>query len=173
MIGIICLRIMLCEHTEMGRMLTEAVGDGCGTSELRMLSTQARPHAMLPPTSRRRISISENADPSLDSFIKLSILKTSILPFFIHILPLLLNHITNRIEMDFSTFVDRLRSSEPAKFPSDANSIAFAKKLDSQDKLRHLRDEFIIPTKASLKKRALNGKIPGKSIDCEKGVSSP
>lgn len=65
---------------------------------------------------------------------------------------------------DLSQFVDRLRGGEPAKFPADANTLSFAQTLDSQDKLSHLRDEFIIPTKASLKKTALNGRMPGKSI---------
>jgi len=65
--------------------------------------------------------------------------------------------------MDLSTFVDRLRSGEAPKFPTDANTLAFAQQLDSQDPIRHLRDEFIIPTKASLKKKALDGRIPGTS----------
>lgn len=63
--------------------------------------------------------------------------------------------------MDLAQYVDRLRSGGAAKFPSDANTLEFAQKLDEQDQLRHLRDEFIIPTKASMKKQALNGKIPG------------
>lgn len=63
--------------------------------------------------------------------------------------------------MEFETFVDRLRSGEAPKFPHDANTLDFARKLDTQDSLRHLRDEFVIPTKASLKKKALDGRIPG------------
>ena len=58
-------------------------------------------------------------------------------------------------------FVDRLRGGQPPKFPEDANSLAFAQRLDVQDTLSHLRDEFILPTKASLKKKALDGRIPG------------
>lgn len=65
--------------------------------------------------------------------------------------------------MDLSAFVERLRSGAPPKFPADADSLQFAQKLDSQDSLRHLRDEFILPTKGSLKKRALDGTIPGMS----------
>lgn len=65
-------------------------------------------------------------------------------------------------KMDLPAYVERLRSGAPPKFPADANSLQFAQKLDSQDSLRHLRDEFILPTKASLKKRALDGSIPGK-----------
>lgn len=66
--------------------------------------------------------------------------------------------------MDLSALIQRMRSGGSPKFPVDANSLAFAKKLDSQDELSHLRDEFVIPTKASLKKRALNGKIPCKLL---------
>lgn len=62
--------------------------------------------------------------------------------------------------MELSSFVDRLRNGSPAKFPENANSLEFAQSLDSQDKLSHLRDEFIIPTKASLKKKALDGSTP-------------
>lgn len=64
--------------------------------------------------------------------------------------------------MDLQTYVQRLRSGAPPKFPSEASSLDFAQKLDSQDSLSHLRDEFILPTKTSLKKRALDGTIPGK-----------
>lgn len=62
---------------------------------------------------------------------------------------------------DLPAFVERLRGGQPAKFPSDANSLSFAQQLDAQDALKHLRDEFIIPTKASLKKKALDGSMPG------------
>lgn len=62
---------------------------------------------------------------------------------------------------DLVSFIDRLRGGQPPKFPEDANSISFAQRLDAQDKLSHLRDEFVIPTKASLKKKALDGRIPG------------
>jgi kynureninase len=64
--------------------------------------------------------------------------------------------------MSLTDFVDRLRGGSPAKFPSSANTLEFAQQLDSQDSIRHLRDEFIIPTKGSLKKKALDGRIPGK-----------
>lgn len=69
----------------------------------------------------------------------------------------------NTNNMDLPAFVERLRSGAPPKFPADADSLQFAQKLDSQDSLRHLRDEFILPTKGSLKKRALDGTIPGMS----------
>lgn len=63
--------------------------------------------------------------------------------------------------MDLSACVDRLRSGAAHEFPAEANSLAFAQQMDVQDKLRHLRDEFVLPSKASLKKRALDGKLPG------------
>ena len=63
--------------------------------------------------------------------------------------------------MELPTLVERLRSGKALEFPSDANTLAFAQNLDSQDTLRHLRDEFIIPTKDSFKKKALDGSIPG------------
>lgn len=65
--------------------------------------------------------------------------------------------------MELATFVDRLRSGASPKFPQNANSLEFAQSLDSQDKLSHLRNEFNIPTKASLKKKALDGSVPCKS----------
>jgi hypothetical protein len=71
----------------------------------------------------------------------------------------------NANNMDLPAFVERLRSGAPPKFPADADSLQFAQKLDSQDALRHLRDEFILPTKGSLKKRALDGTIPGMSSE--------
>ncbi|PHH69501.1 hypothetical protein CDD80_6694 [Ophiocordyceps camponoti-rufipedis] len=62
--------------------------------------------------------------------------------------------------MSLSTYVERLRNGQAPGFPAEANSAAFAKALDQQDGLRHLRDEFLLPTKASLRKRALDGTIP-------------
>ncbi|ORY67803.1 kynureninase [Pseudomassariella vexata] len=64
--------------------------------------------------------------------------------------------------MDFSVAVDELRAGEPVAFPSDANTLQFASALDAQDPI-NLRDQFILPTRASLKKKALNGTIPAVS----------
>jgi kynureninase len=61
--------------------------------------------------------------------------------------------------MELSALVQRLRSGASAKFPKEANSLDFARNLDSQDKLSHLREEFVLPTKKSLKKKALDGSI--------------
>lgn len=65
--------------------------------------------------------------------------------------------------MDTTGFVNQLRSGGRAKFPPHANSLEYARKLDEQDPLRHLRDEYILPTKASLRKKHLNGVLPGRS----------
>lgn len=63
--------------------------------------------------------------------------------------------------MEFSTLVERLRAGSAPKFAASANTAEYAAKLDSEDELRHLRDQFILPSKASLKKTALDGTIPG------------
>ncbi|KAF2771097.1 kynureninase [Teratosphaeria nubilosa] len=57
----------------------------------------------------------------------------------------------------------QIRDGQRPIFPSEASlqNWGFATTLDSQDKLAHLRNEFILPTKTSLKKKALDGKIPG------------
>ncbi|RFU72606.1 kynureninase [Trichoderma arundinaceum] len=81
------------------------------------------------------------------------------------------NAANNTSTMDLQAYVERLRSGAPPKFPTDANSLQFAQRLDSQDALRHLRDEFILPTKASLKKRALDGSIAGEARSGTNGVN--
>ncbi|EJP70018.1 kynureninase-like protein [Beauveria bassiana ARSEF 2860] len=62
--------------------------------------------------------------------------------------------------MDLPAYVERLRGGAAAKFPANANSLDFAQRLDSQDKLSHLRYDFILPTKTSIKKSALDGTLP-------------
>lgn len=54
-----------------------------------------------------------------------------------------------------------LLNGESARFPTNASSLQFARTMDKQDDLGYLRDEFILPTKASLKKLELDGSIPG------------
>ncbi|KAK4098905.1 kynureninase 2 [Parathielavia hyrcaniae] len=76
---------------------------------------------------------------------------------------------------DFPLLVITFRAGEKPEFPADAKSIDYARQLDAQDKLKSFRDDFIIPTKASLKKRALNNSIPGENKlpngECVNGVS--
>ncbi|PHH66228.1 hypothetical protein CDD81_7821 [Ophiocordyceps australis] len=62
--------------------------------------------------------------------------------------------------MHLQDFISRLRRGDKVEFPAEASSLAFAQTLDSQDELRKLRDEFILPTRASRKKRSLDGKMP-------------
>lgn len=62
--------------------------------------------------------------------------------------------------MDFTTVVERIRSGQPAGFPERANDLTFAQELDALDPVQKLRNDYIYPTRDSLKKRALNGKLP-------------
>ncbi|KAK8070052.1 kynureninase [Apiospora phragmitis] len=62
--------------------------------------------------------------------------------------------------MEFQTIVERLRSGQDPKFPANANSLEYAEALSSQDPLKHLKDEFILPTKGSLRKKGLTGSLP-------------
>lgn len=63
---------------------------------------------------------------------------------------------------DFASKVKVLRDGQKPEFPFNANTLEYAQSLDAQDQLSHFRDEFIIPTRASLKKKALDGIIPGR-----------
>lgn len=65
--------------------------------------------------------------------------------------------------MDFQAIVERLRAGQDPKFPANANSLEYAEALSSQDPLKHLKDEFILPTKGSLRKKGLTGSLPGTS----------
>jgi kynureninase len=74
--------------------------------------------------------------------------------------------------MDLSTLIERLRGdqaqAQAAKlFPADANTLAYAQHLDAQDELKHLRSEFILPTKGSIRKKALDGTIPGEFLSLD------
>lgn len=64
--------------------------------------------------------------------------------------------------MDIRTFAGQLRFNGRADFPANANTIEYARQLDAADPIQHLRDEFVLPTKASLKKKSLDGHLPGK-----------
>lgn len=54
-------------------------------------------------------------------------------------------------------------SSQQFEFPEQANSLKYAQSQDQKDPLRHLRSEYIIPSKANLKARRLAK--PGLSND--------
>ncbi|KAK4120301.1 kynureninase 2 [Parathielavia appendiculata] len=62
---------------------------------------------------------------------------------------------------DYPLLVKTFRAGKKPQFLADAKSVDFARQLDAQDKLKSFRDDFNIPTKASLKKKALDGSILG------------
>ncbi|KAM7194449.1 Pyridoxal phosphate-dependent transferase [Naviculisporaceae sp. PSN 640] len=53
-----------------------------------------------------------------------------------------------------------IRAGQTPVFPPEARDWRYAEALDAQDKLAPLRDEFLIPTVSSLKKKALTGTQP-------------
>lgn len=55
--------------------------------------------------------------------------------------------------MDFAATADRVRAGKKPDF--NDSSLSYAQSLDSADSLRHLREEYIFPTKASLKSKSL------------------
>ncbi|KAI0125407.1 kynureninase 2 [Xylariales sp. AK1849] len=72
-----------------------------------------------------------------------------------------MNHPRICVDMNFTRLIDRLRAGKSPEFPPAANLFDYAAKLDSEDSLNHLRDQFILPTKTSLRKSSLDGTIPG------------
>lgn len=72
--------------------------------------------------------------------------------------------------MDLAASAQRLRSGEGLEFPEGSSTLGFARSLDSKDQLRHLRDEFVLPTKASLKKKGLDGSFPGTFFSFTGGI---
>lgn len=58
---------------------------------------------------------------------------------------------------EYQSFIKTLRAGQKPEFPLDAGSIEYARQLDAQDKLSSFRDKFNIPTRGSLKKKALGG----------------
>jgi kynureninase len=65
------------------------------------------------------------------------------------------------MDTEYQSFIKTLRAGQKPEFPAHAKSIEYARELDAQDKLSHLRDNFNIPTKSSLRKRALDGAVVG------------
>jgi hypothetical protein len=57
--------------------------------------------------------------------------------------------------MDMNHFANHLRQGKKPGFPLDAKTLEFARDLDRQDELAGFRDQFIIPTKASLRRKSL------------------
>ena len=75
--------------------------------------------------------------------------------------------------MDFASKIKCLRGGQTPSFPAEANTLQYAQSLDAQDEIGHLRGEFLIPTKRSLKKKALNGALPGTSPTSMRQTSQP
>ena len=69
--------------------------------------------------------------------------------------------------MDFASIVESVRAGQVAGFTELANDLAFAQALDAQDPVRELRLEYIYPTKSSLKKSSLDGKLPREHVDLQ------
>lgn len=63
--------------------------------------------------------------------------------------------------MSLDTFATALLEGKSANFPPEANSLEFAKSLDAQDNLRHIREQFNIPTKGSLRRKTLKPAATG------------
>ncbi|KAH8886050.1 kynureninase [Thozetella sp. PMI_491] len=61
--------------------------------------------------------------------------------------------------MDTLLLTAELRAGRQAKFPAHANTRDYAQGLDFQDHLASLRNNFIIPTKGSLNKTAVSGRL--------------
>jgi kynureninase len=59
--------------------------------------------------------------------------------------------------MDATKAIGQLRSGEKPEWPANASSMDFAESLDHSDHdiLRTFRDEFIVPTKAQLKRKTI------------------
>ncbi|KAG8631061.1 hypothetical protein KVT40_000201 [Elsinoe batatas] len=58
-------------------------------------------------------------------------------------------------QMNVQQAIEQLRRGEKPSFPSEADSLEFAEQLDQRDEIKHFRDEFMIPTKAQLKRTTL------------------
>lgn len=52
--------------------------------------------------------------------------------------------------------IQTLNSGEHAQFPTEASTLEYAQQLDAQDPLRSFREKFRIPTKASLRRKAVS-----------------
>lgn len=59
--------------------------------------------------------------------------------------------------------IDTVNESAAFEFPDNANTLEYAQSQDTKDSLRHLRSEYIIPSKANLKSKKLAK--PGLSDD--------
>ncbi|KKA30375.1 hypothetical protein TD95_001035 [Thielaviopsis punctulata] len=61
---------------------------------------------------------------------------------------------------------ESLRQGISVSFPEHFESLEYARSLDAQDELSSFRDEFLIPSKTSLCKTALDGSLPDQNDPC-------
>ncbi|KAL2158160.1 hypothetical protein VTH06DRAFT_4728 [Thermothelomyces fergusii] len=73
------------------------------------------------------------------------------------------------MEAEYQSLIDAFRGGQKPEFPSNFDSREYARELDAQDKLGWLRDSFVIPTKGSLRKKALADTSTGEP----RGVIAP
>lgn len=67
---------------------------------------------------------------------------------------------------EYDTLIKTLRAGQKPQFPADFDTIDYARRLDAADRIGSFRDKFIIPSRASLKKKRLDGRIPGGQALC-------
>ncbi|KAF7189250.1 Kynureninase 2 [Pseudocercospora fuligena] len=59
--------------------------------------------------------------------------------------------------MDAASAISQLRQGQKPEFPANAESLDFAQSLDNSDQiLKTFRDQFVVPTKAQLKRKTLS-----------------
>jgi len=68
-----------------------------------------------------------------------------------------LHNTTTTIVLEYRVDIFKMSPSKSLPFKEDAGAFTldYAQSLDAEDPLRHLRDEFHIPTKADLKRKKL------------------
>jgi kynureninase len=71
--------------------------------------------------------------------------------------------------MDPSTMIQHLSRGDAIKFPQNARSLDYAQQLDRQAGLQSFRDQFRIPTKSALRKKAVRGTS---SRNCDHSLTS-
>ncbi|KAK4131571.1 kynureninase 2 [Trichocladium antarcticum] len=65
---------------------------------------------------------------------------------------------------EYQSLIKAFRAGQKPDFPAHSKSVEYARQLDAEDTISSLRDDFIIPTKGSIKKKALDGKLLGEPL---------
>lgn len=58
--------------------------------------------------------------------------------------------------MDFAAVAGQVRAGKKPDFFDGSSLLSYAQSLDSADPLAHLREDYIFPTKTSLKSKSLS-----------------